>query len=148
MYKNIMVPLDGSALAECVLPHVETIAKGCGITTVTFVHAVEPVRQVSGESGFSPEDWKRFDAQHKAEAQNYINQVVARTKWEGVTVKSAVRVGRAAETLANYAEKNGVDLVVIATHGRSGLSRWVWGSVADKLLRSLTCPLLMVRAKE
>jgi len=54
--------------------------------------------------------------------------------------------GRAAETLAEYATRNEVDLIVIATHGRSGVSRWVMGSVADRLLRSVNAPVLMVRA--
>ncbi len=54
--------------------------------------------------------------------------------------------GRAAETLAEYASRNGIDLIVMATHGRSGVSRWVWGGVADRILRSACVPVLMVRA--
>lgn len=148
MYKRIMVPLDGSTLAENVLSHVETIAKGCGISTVAFVHVVEPARQVSGDAGFSTEDWERFDARHKADAQKYLKQVVSRIKWEGVTVESEVLFGRAADALIDYAEKKKIDLIVIATHGRSGMSRWVWGSVADRILRSTSAPVLMVRSKE
>jgi nucleotide-binding universal stress UspA family protein len=55
-------------------------------------------------------------------------------------------VGKVAESIADYATKNGVDLIIIATHGRSGVSRWVWGSVADRVLRSACVPVLMVRA--
>jgi len=63
-----------------------------------------------------------------------------------VEVKTGVLKGNPAESLADYASKNKVDLIVIATHGRSGVSRWVWGSVADRLLRSACVPVLMVRA--
>jgi nucleotide-binding universal stress UspA family protein len=63
-----------------------------------------------------------------------------------VSIQKEVLFGKTAPSLAEYANKNKVDLVVIATHGRSGVSRWVMGSVADRLLRSLHTPVLMVRA--
>jgi nucleotide-binding universal stress UspA family protein len=63
-----------------------------------------------------------------------------------IRVRSEVLAGKAAESLAEYASKNGVDLIVIATHGRSGISHWYWGSVAERVLRSSCVPVLMVRA--
>ncbi|HYB20519.1 MAG TPA: universal stress protein, partial [Thermodesulfobacteriota bacterium] len=72
--------------------------------------------------------------------------LVNRTKYDGARVESAVLHGRAADALAEFATKNRIDLIVIATHGRSGVSRWVWGSVADRILRSSCVPVLMVRA--
>jgi len=64
---------------------------------------------------------------------------------EGFNVSSEILVGRAAETIAEFAKQNAIDLIAIATHGRSGVSRWVWGSVADKVLRSSQVPVLVIR---
>ena len=148
MYKKILVPLDGSELAECVLPHVGSIAKGCDAQDVVFLRVVEPFHMPSGgdDGGFSEEDIKRINSENRAAAENYLSQLVNRTKYDGVTIRSEVIAGRAADSIADYATKNGADLITIATHGRSGISRWVWGSVADRVLRSACVPVLMVRA--
>ena len=147
MYNNILVPLDGSPLAECVLPHVESIAQGCKAKKVTFIRVVEPFYlPTGGEYSFSDKERQRLEAQQVAEAQIYIDKLVSKLKYEGAKIQTKVIQGRVADSLVEYAEKNGVDLVIIATHGRSGISRWVWGSVADRVLRSSCVPVLMVRA--
>ncbi len=153
MYKKILVPLDGSDLAECVLPHVENLAKGGGVQEVTFLRVVEPVTYMPGDWSGSGDtiafSWKYIEAinsENKREAEKYLEQLVSRTKYDGVNVQSRLITGKAAESIAEYATKNEVDIIVIATHGRSGVSRWIWGSVADKILRSSCVPVLMVRA--
>ncbi len=147
MYQKLMVPLDGSELAECVLPHVEAIARGCGATDVIFVRVAEPVRILTDyDTGFSAEDWKRMEAENKAAAESYLKQLVNRVRYDGVNLQAKVIEGRVADSLAGYAEKNDIGLIIIATHGRSGMSRWVLGSVADRVLRSACVPILMVRA--
>ncbi len=147
MYKKIMVPLDGSDLAECVLPHVEAVAMGCEVKNVIFVRAVEPLHLPSASEWLpSPEERQRIESGHRSDAQDYLTELVGRLKYDGADLQSEVIMGKAAESLADYAEKNGVDLIVIATHGRSGVSRWMWGSVADRILRSACVPVLMVRA--
>ncbi len=146
MYQKIMVPLDGSELAECVLPHVETIAKGCGVRDVIFVRVAEPVRLPTGEYVFSAEEWKRIESSNRSVAEDYLNQLVSRISYDGVNVQSEVIAGGVAESLTDYAARNEVDLITIATHGRSGVSRWVWGNVADRILRSACVPVFMVRA--
>ena len=151
MYKKILVPLDGSELAECVFPHVESIAKGCGVEIVTFVRVVEPIHVPisGGDEGytFGVDDWKRIESESRAAAENYLNQLMNRVKNGGINFQSKVLSGgKAADMIADYATKDEVDLIVIATHGRSGVSRWVWGSVADRVLRSACVPVLMVRA--
>ncbi len=148
MYKKILVPLDGSELAECVLPHVESIAKGCSAQKVVFLRVIEPFRMPSGEASvvFSDTDVKRIDSDNKTNAKSYLGQIVSRAKYDGVTVESEIITGRAAESIVDYVTKNEVDFITIATHGRSGVSRWVWGSVADRILRSACVPVLMVRA--
>ena len=148
MYVKIMVPLDGSELAECVFPHLETIAKGCGVKNVILVRAVEPfyVPQYVYASVVSAISSKEVDAENKAQAKKYLDGVVSRLNLNGAQIKTDVIMGKPADVLADYATKNKVDLIVIATHGRSGVSRWVWGSVADRILRSACIPVFMVRA--
>jgi len=151
MYKKILVPLDGSELAECVLPHVESIARGCNIGSVAFIRVAEPVSlPISSEYDgytFSAGDWQRMEDESRAAAQSYLTGLMSRVKYDGINITAEVLTGgRAADMIADYAAKNGVDLITIATHGRSGISRWVWGSVADRVLRSSPMPVLMVRA--
>jgi nucleotide-binding universal stress UspA family protein len=147
MYKKTLVPLDGSELAECVLPHVESIAKGCGVQEVIFLRVAEPFHLPSGADVYlGPETIDRIDADNKAAAEGYLGQLVKRTRYDGVSIKTEVITGIPAESIADYAIKNSIDLIAIATHGRSGISRWAWGSVADRILRSACVAVLMVRA--
>jgi nucleotide-binding universal stress UspA family protein len=151
MYNKIMVPLDGSDLAECVMPHVEAITTGCKITNVVFVRVVNPIHlpvsvPAKGDFGFSENERHELEEQHKQTADTYLKQIVENTRLEGAVLGYEVLVGKVADTLAHWAEKNGVDLIVIASHGRSGISRWVMGSVADRVLRSACVPVLMIRA--
>jgi len=149
MYKKIMVPLDGSKLAECVFPHLETIVKGCEATEVIIVQAVEPLSVPYGIEVWqftSVKQVEAFETHQKTGAEKYLKKVIARLKKTGVNAKADIIYGKAGEALSDYATKNKVDLVIIATHGRSGISRWVWGSVADRLVRSVSVPVLMVRA--
>jgi nucleotide-binding universal stress UspA family protein len=147
MYKKILVPLDGSELAECVLPHVESIARGCGVEEVIFLRVAEPLHQFCDLDGcVSQETINSIDADNKAAAEKYLTQLIERTRYGGVSVKPEVMTGTPGESIADYATKNSIDLIVIATHGRSGVSRWTWGSVANQVLRSACVPVLMVRA--
>jgi len=148
MYQKIMVPLDGSELAECVLPHVETIVKSCGVKEVVFVRVVEPASMPARYSDYAipEEDAKRIEERNRTMAKDYLDQLVSRLDYGRVKVKTEVLTGLVAETLADYPAKHGIDLIIMATHGRSGISRWVLGSVADRLLRSSHVPVLMVRA--
>jgi nucleotide-binding universal stress UspA family protein len=154
MYKKIMVPLDGSELAECVFPHVESIVKGCSVPDVVLIRVVEPVLLPAGTGSdgsviFNEEEAARIRSQsdllHKHNAENYLKSLVGRMQPGIPHLHTEVLMGKPADILAAYAEKNGIDLIVIATHGRSGVSRWVWGSVADKILRSACVPVLMIR---
>jgi len=149
VYNKVIVPLDGSELAECVLPHVEAIAKGCGVHDVIFVSVVEPVHLYRDVESSSLSDEQRLLEvlrESMVTARSYLDQVASRTRYDGVKVQSEVLTGKVADTIADYATKNEADLIVIATHGRSGVSHWVYGSVADRILRSSCVPVLMVRA--
>jgi nucleotide-binding universal stress UspA family protein len=147
MYQKIMVPLDGSELAECVLPHVEAISKGCKVKDVVLVRVVEPLEfQPDTYIAFSGDELLRIESGRKSEAEEYLKKATKQLQESVIRVRSEVLSGKAAESLAEYASKNGVDLIVIATHGRSGISHWYWGSVAERILRFTCVPVLMVRA--
>lgn len=155
MYKTIMVPLDGSELAECVLPHVKMFVSGCRVATIIFVRVVETAAlRYAGASGEGyAEDLKpletnlvQFEEERKNNAREYLQEVAGRFKSDDVTCRAEVLSGKVAESLVDYVETNAVDLVIIATHGRSGVSRWVRGSVADRILRASRSPVLMIIA--
>lgn len=151
MYKRIMVPLDGSQLAECVLPHVEAFIKGFNPSDVYLVRVVSSEPNLDSLQDFP--DLKQRVLEHeenkKASGKQYLNGIAARLKHEATAVHSEVLLaGRVTESLIDFAAQTKIDLVVIATHGRSGVTRWVMGSVADKMLRSADVPIFMVRASD
>ena len=151
MFKKIMVPLDGSELAECVIPYVEDFIDQGQVESIVFVRVIKPViSPASFEDGMAyiPEDWSKVEAEKKAFAESYLNNVVSRLKQDNVKFKTEVLVGRIGDSLLDYIKANDFDLILIATHGRSGLSRWVRGSVADKILSASHIPVLMVRATD
>jgi nucleotide-binding universal stress UspA family protein len=150
MYKHIMVPLDGSQLAECVLPHVIALVTGCAIPRVTLVRVVTPLTVYGAElnGSLSPEVMTKVESESLAVARTYLDKKAEQLKNSGIQADANVMFGNVLEALTDYVERNAVDLIVIATHGRSGISRWVWGSVADRILRSAKVPVLMVRPQE
>jgi nucleotide-binding universal stress UspA family protein len=148
MYKKILVPLDGSKLAECVLPHVESLIKGCQAATVIFINVYTPF-QIPPSIEPIPVKQAEFDrifAEGKRIAEAYISGVAKRFASGSAKVAGIVLLGPVSDTLTDYIKKNNIDLVVMATHGSSGISRWVWGSVTDRLLRGSCAPIFMIRA--
>ncbi len=150
MYDKILVPLDGSKLAECVLPHVENLAKGCSIKEVILLRVCESVSILSDYPGGMPTTWEEHLAQIAAHEHQqcslYLEDIEKQLKDSGLMVRSESRLGDAANEIIDFTDKNDVDLIIIATHGRSGPSRWAYGSVADKVLRSTCVPVMLVRA--
>ena len=151
MYKKIMAPLDGSQLAECVLPHVQAIASGCKNATVVFVRVIDPAKlsaslPAQGELGSQEKSRRELQAQRRKNAKAYLKKIVEDNAIENVVTQIEVLEGKVAETLADWVEKNNADLIIIASHGRSGISRWMMGSVADRILHSVCAPVFMIRA--
>jgi nucleotide-binding universal stress UspA family protein len=150
MYKKVLVPLDGSKLAECVLPHVEDLGVGGMVGEVVLVSVTE---RVTGYRAFDdaskplgqmivPEAVGKLERP----AQRYLNRIAKKLEPKGIKVTTEVLLGNPAEEIAVYAETKGCDLIIMASHGRSGPSRWAHGSVADKVFRASCVPVLMVRA--
>jgi len=150
MYQKILVPLDGSKLAECALPYVEELAKGCGTEEVILVSVTE---RVQGYRVFDDSTQMRGQrlireavGKKQEQAQRYLNRIAKAMKAKGLSVDTEVLLGDPAEEIVSYAKHPGCDIIVISSHGRSGISRWAFGSVADKIFRASTIPILMVRA--
>lgn len=145
MYKKILVPLDGSNLAECALGHARGIATGCGVPEVDLLFVVEEIPATAGVT-YS----KSIEGQGKLKAwgKNYLAKVEKSLVGEGIAARSIVLEGKPAEVILDYARKNKVDLIIMATHGRSGPARWALGSVADKVLRYSTVPVFIVTPGE
>jgi nucleotide-binding universal stress UspA family protein len=150
MFQKILVPLDGSKLAECVFAHLDALARGCQVKTIIFAQVVEPYQNLSyaAESTIAAtaDEIQAINTANKLAAESYLKNLVPKFKYENVNVQCEMLTGRPADVLADYAQKKQPDMILIATHGRSGPSRWVWGSVADRLLRAACVPVLMVRA--
>lgn len=146
MYKMIMVPLDGSELAECVLPHVEEMCRGDEERVIHLVRVVEPIKPYVGDYVINATEIERMDLENRAAAKRYLEEVSKKLRCDKVMIQKKVLLGRIAEELADYAKDQGIDLIIIATHGRSGVSRWVRGSVADRILHFSYVPILMIRA--
>jgi nucleotide-binding universal stress UspA family protein len=164
MYKKILVPLDGSKLAEAALPHAEQLAKGCDTAEVILVSVTERVRgfrpiEGSAEPGVGPGGgWgssmqspgqqlvPEATGKKEKQAERYLDRVAKTLTAKGINVSTDVLLWKPAEAIVGYAKQYGCDLIVMASHGRSGPSRWAYGSVADKVLRSSCIPVLMIRA--
>jgi nucleotide-binding universal stress UspA family protein len=146
MYQKIVVTLDGSELAECVLPHVEALVKSCAVKQIVFVRVVEPFRSFHGNFSLSESEVKKIDAEHKNAAEKYLKEVLGKNKYEGIEVQAQILVGRVTESIAEFVTKHNMQLIIIATHGRSGIGKFRLGSIADRLLRSSHAPILMIRA--
>ena len=150
MYQKIMVPLDGSKLAECVLPYVEKLATCCGTEQVILVSVTERIPGYRVTEDYSQPSGERLvpEAVGKKEeqAQRYLGKIAKTLSAKGIKVLTEVLLGNPAEEIALYAANGGCDLIIMASHGRSGPSRWAHGSVADKVFRASCIPILMVRA--
>jgi nucleotide-binding universal stress UspA family protein len=146
--RRALVPLDGSKQSESVLPYIQDLAaelKG----EIVLVHVVAPVYFVYSIPGetvqmpYSAEDLAKF----RTKGHEYLETVVAALKEKGVDARVEVSVGSAADEIIRIADEMQVDVVAMSTHGRSGISRWAFGSTADKVLHAGNTPLLLVRVK-
>jgi nucleotide-binding universal stress UspA family protein len=142
MYRRVVVPLDGSPLAEGIVPFILEIAGPLDIevTLLRVVHP-RPVEVVEGGR------YVKFDdiATLSAEAQDYLALVAAELRGRGVRVKTAVRNGEPVAEIVAGAHEAGADLIAMTTHGRSGLGRLLFGSVAEEVLRRAEIPVFLMR---
>jgi nucleotide-binding universal stress UspA family protein len=141
MYQKVLVPLDGSDLAECALPHVKKMVKEGFIKDIIILTVIDihPSALLEGAD---------TTVIYKAQMHNsreYMNKVQAQFRAEGIEVKTEILQGSAAQVISDYANEKKVELVVIATHGYSGVKRLMFGSVAFRVLHDSHVPVLLIR---
>ena len=145
MYNNILIPLDGSKRAEAILPHVEDLARGCG-AKVIFLQVVEPIPLVVGLQGAPIVLPQQEFEQRTKQAESYLAALREEFQGKGIETDTRVVYGPVVEAIIDAAESEGVDLIAIASHGRSGLSQVFYGSVAAGVLHRVDRPLLLIRS--
>lgn len=142
MYKKILVPIDGSKFAECVLDHVRYFSAGCNSAEVILLFVLEPI---SGGISELPLDWMDEAKKRGLDfANNYLNEISGELQKSGINITKVVTQGNPSESVLSYAQSNGIDLIILSTHGRSGIARWALGSVADKVIHHSSVPILIV----
>jgi len=144
--KRILVPLDGSPLAEFALNEVGEIAEltDSRVILLNVVPTIEDVIYGGGEVFTIDQQWEM----RRGSALDYLKSISQRPEWKKVKHEIAVEMGNPAEVILEFAQKQNIDRIVMTTHGRSGISRWGWsfGSVAHKVLQAANRTVVLVRA--
>ncbi len=160
MFNRILVPLDGSVLAERALPHAEEFARIFG-SKIFLLHVLDPSSYHENPNTIDPLNWQI----RKAEADMYMNGIATKVQKSMETYSSNtaeepansdatkssrvvyfIREGKSAETIINFAQTEKINLVVISTHGSSGISRWSISSVTQKVINLIYLPVLIIRS--
>lgn len=167
MLKKILVPLDGSELAEAVLPYVQEVFHRPDPVEVVLLQVVrlpqgrtaaaflpmgsdfpaekQPATDLAVDAARHPIYREQEMASARAEAESYLKPLARQLRENGFESRVAVAFGRPAAEIVRFAEAEGMDMIAMCTHGRSGISRWMVGSVADKVLRGTNLPITLVR---
>ncbi len=146
MFNHILVPLDGSELAEAVLPTVKALAEGFA-SEITLLRVVLPPNLMGGMPDFTEVYMEVFEAMHR-DASDYIEAQEAAWRTAGFNVNGRIIDGESiADIILDVADELDVDAIAMSTHGRGGIRRWVFGSVADKVLQHAHVPILLVRTQ-
>lgn len=144
---KILVPLDGSELAERVLPMVEELAKDCG-STIVLMQAVPPLTAYPGVEAYAASAVGEVLTDMQKKSKEYLNGLVAKLEGKGLKAAAVSTTSLPTESILTAADEVDADLIAIATHGRSGLGRFVLGSVADAVIRRSHRPCLVVHPTE
>jgi len=145
MYNSILVPLDGSKRAEAILPHVENLAQRYN-AKVTFLQVVEPTPVVVGPEAAYMTLHQHELTERTKQAELYLAARQGEFREKGIETQTRVVYGPVVGAIIDAAEDEDVDLIALASHGRSGLSRVFYGSVAAGVLHRVDRPLLLVRS--
>ncbi len=147
-FKRVLVPLDGSELGEAALPYVEQMAVAMNAEVILF-HVVTSHYDIALAESYSTQLGhlrEEYEERASVSAGEYLERIAGRLREKGIKVRSEVEVGTPAERVIGYAKDNEVDLIAVSAHGHSGFSRWLLGSVADKIAHVADMPVLLVRA--
>lgn len=137
-FNKILVPLDGSELAEAALAPALAFAEALS-AHIVLLRVVVPLT-----IKLDPGLYQRIIDSGKNDAEVYLNSIQSRSSFSSIHLKAEIVVGKAAESIINYAQENEIDLIMMSSHGRSGIGRWVYGSVADKVLHQAACAIAII----
>jgi nucleotide-binding universal stress UspA family protein len=143
MFDTILVPLDGSQLADCVLPHVVSIARPFD-AEITLLRVLEQNHAGTSAQLFDLLNWQI----NKTRAALYLDKIQIRLENSNTRVRAEVLEGLIAEGITEYAQKNGMKLIILSSHGRNGLTQWGISSITQKIILSAQTSLLIVRAHQ
>jgi nucleotide-binding universal stress UspA family protein len=141
-YKKILVCLDGSPLAEAALPHAQILASDEEAEVILLRVSVNPAAEFSFSD---PTIANKFIQDMEAETLHYLQSVRSRLQKAGFRTSFLIRQGTVAETILQTASETKTDVIVMSTHGRSGIQRWLLGSVADRIVTHSNIPVMLIR---
>lgn len=143
--RKILAPIDFSDYSLKTLDYVTDLAKTLGAELV-LLHVVEPVYYASPADLYGPSaNIAMLMEEQRRMAQQHLDKLAERVREKGVSARTVLASGTAHQTIVDVARKEKTDLIVMATHGRTGLSHVLLGSVAERVVRAATCPVLTVR---
>ena len=143
--ETLVVPLDGSELAESSLPYAEELALQMGLNVSLIRVTPTPNLGFPGMEPYAYDGQMYVDMERAAEG--YLRQKQTELEQRGLSVESTLKGGHPAAHIIDHAEAIEGSLIVMSTHGRSGVGRWVMGSVADRILRASASPILLIRSQ-
>jgi nucleotide-binding universal stress UspA family protein len=143
MFDSVLVPLDGSLLAECVLPHVVAVARAFD-SKVTLLRVLDKRQAAQSPQLFDLLNWQIA----KTDAKLYLEKISARLKEYGVQAREVVLEGQVAESITEFAQSQGIKLTILSSYGHAGLSKWGISSITQKVLYSTVTSVLLVRARQ
>jgi len=148
LIRRTLVPLDGSRVAEQIVPHSEELARVMGAEVILFQAYETFLGVISGEAmgTMSEEEIRKVNKRREEDVKDYLKTIAGPFREKGLTVSEVAASGNPAEAILDYAESKAVDIITMSTHGLSGIKRWVFGSVTDKVLHAGDMPVLVVRA--
>jgi nucleotide-binding universal stress UspA family protein len=141
MYNRILVPLDGSSLAESVLPHVVAVAISSE-TKVTLLRVLDPIGAATRPLSVDPVEWQI----RKAEADDYLRNLANKIQEAGIQATAETMEGKAAESVIDYAHESNAELIMMSSHGQSGISGWNVSSVVQKIILRVKTSFFITRA--
>jgi nucleotide-binding universal stress UspA family protein len=148
VYKTILVPLDGSERAERVLPYVEELGLRCA-ARIVLLHVIDPFNVVVGPEGADYAELAHQElGRQKKDAKSYLAASEDKLSGKGIQTESDVVAGAVVDEVMSAAQRHGADLVAMTSHGRTGLPRVFYGSVAAGVLHRIDRPLLLVRSRD
>jgi len=146
LVRKILVPLDGSEPGKAAIPYAEEMSRVLGASLV-FFQVLEPITGWAGAGTSVPSQYGlEGKTKRKNLALDYLNDIAKPFKERGLKTSTAVAFGSPADQILDYAKAKSIDIIAMSTHGRSGIGRWVFGSVTDKVLHAGDAAVLVVRA--